>query len=525
MKIYKTTLVTIEPADIIGGVFRVPDGITKIANRAAAMVRGELETLIFSDSVTGVGHAAFFGCSKLKIIEFNENLLTVHGDAFHKCYGLESVKIPKRWLEFYHFLFQDSRKIRQIIRGDTVWPTEFCHNGWPYVLTDTAMTEFGEMKLGQRLAFSGDDIVGSFYVIAMINGRGIPLQIATKDAFHSPQTISELKCVYAHSHIANSDEYTLLDWGEPPRTDHPKHRHLRGFLRRHPCSWEKVVRIVRDTDADSFAGCLPAEWIAGVPKDEISTRTAAIHEILRNFATDSYGKPMYGNKKAWGKPAGELSRLLGKNIFIQYNNAGKFGRTFKISTDGVEKSLVLKIYHSDNNNDFFRKNRHDTEINNAILTGGRQDFNNVYLSGVGLRRAELYILGRWRDGNEPTKAETDRAKFVQPLRVFQYTDNQHIDENMLGGKFIDYGMVRVNRNLNWDRDMKKIVRTIGYYGSSKNPAAFLVPLNKYSDAQLARAVNYMKSRYADTKTGYTVYSPEMIMKLHLLEERLRARKK
>ena len=64
MEIKNNKLLRVEKADIIGGVFNIPDAITAISVCAFYGCTG-LTSLVIPESVTSIEYCAFYGCSGL----------------------------------------------------------------------------------------------------------------------------------------------------------------------------------------------------------------------------------------------------------------------------------------------------------------------------------------------------------------------------------------------------------------------------------------------------------------------------
>ena len=71
----------------------IPEGITKIQPAAFSNIK-TLEQVTIPQSVTEMGHRAFYGCSALKEIELPEGLTSIPGFGFFDCVLLEQVTIP-----------------------------------------------------------------------------------------------------------------------------------------------------------------------------------------------------------------------------------------------------------------------------------------------------------------------------------------------------------------------------------------------------------------------------------------------
>lgn len=104
MKIQNGVLVRVVNADIIGGVFNIPDSVTSIGDYAFRDCTS-LESINIPDSVTSIGYCAFYGCTGLKSIVIPDSVESIGKRAFRDCTGLKSIVIPDsvKWIGNFAF--------------------------------------------------------------------------------------------------------------------------------------------------------------------------------------------------------------------------------------------------------------------------------------------------------------------------------------------------------------------------------------------------------------------------------------
>jgi hypothetical protein len=71
----------------------IPNSVTTIGYDAFSFCSG-LTTVSFPNSVISISPGAFNGCSSLTTVDFGNNVTTIGGDAFRNCTGLASISIP-----------------------------------------------------------------------------------------------------------------------------------------------------------------------------------------------------------------------------------------------------------------------------------------------------------------------------------------------------------------------------------------------------------------------------------------------
>ena len=76
------------------GVYKVPDGITFIAEGAFANDEN-LVSVVIPDSVTEIGSGAFYGCTSLSSIDMPDSVTSLGSMAFYGCVSLQTVKLSK----------------------------------------------------------------------------------------------------------------------------------------------------------------------------------------------------------------------------------------------------------------------------------------------------------------------------------------------------------------------------------------------------------------------------------------------
>ncbi len=95
--------------------YRIPDGTTTLGQYT---LRGRewVETLIIPGSVTNIGNYAFYGCTNLKEVIFEEGTadLIIGNSAFYGCTALTSIEIPARTASLGTSIFSNATSLSEI---------------------------------------------------------------------------------------------------------------------------------------------------------------------------------------------------------------------------------------------------------------------------------------------------------------------------------------------------------------------------------------------------------------------------
>ena len=87
MRIQNSVLERVYNADIVGGVFNIPDAITAISDSAFYGYAG-LTSVVIPDSVTSIGTGAFDDCTGFTSITIPDSVTSIGRWAFRGCSGL-----------------------------------------------------------------------------------------------------------------------------------------------------------------------------------------------------------------------------------------------------------------------------------------------------------------------------------------------------------------------------------------------------------------------------------------------------
>ena len=109
-----------------------------------------LKTVIFENELTAIGKLAFYDCTSLNTIELPETVTSIGDRAFAGCTDLQKVVIPARVTEISDTAFANSNNVTLYCLNDSSAYTYAKQKNIPYVLTDNVM-------LGDA---NGNDVVG-----------------------------------------------------------------------------------------------------------------------------------------------------------------------------------------------------------------------------------------------------------------------------------------------------------------------------------------------------------------------------
>lgn len=99
----------------------IPAGTTKITD-SAFTTNDTITSVTIGDSVTTIGHRAFYGCSKLTTVKIGENsqLNTIGYEAFFGCSSLTSIYIPNSVTTIRSGAFSNCSSLTSIIIPDSI---------------------------------------------------------------------------------------------------------------------------------------------------------------------------------------------------------------------------------------------------------------------------------------------------------------------------------------------------------------------------------------------------------------------
>lgn len=87
-------LESVEPTDLINGVYNIPSGVTHIQPGAFYNVKTLLKKVIFPSSVESIGSHAFDRCTVLEDVIMTDNIRKIEAKAFKSCSNLKQITIP-----------------------------------------------------------------------------------------------------------------------------------------------------------------------------------------------------------------------------------------------------------------------------------------------------------------------------------------------------------------------------------------------------------------------------------------------
>ena len=99
--------------DEIQSSYNIPNGVTRIANRAFTNCIN-LTNVTIPDSITSIGHDAFYECKGLTNITIPENVLTIGESAFCGCSGLSNIDIPNSMTTISENIFKGCIALKQV---------------------------------------------------------------------------------------------------------------------------------------------------------------------------------------------------------------------------------------------------------------------------------------------------------------------------------------------------------------------------------------------------------------------------
>ncbi len=108
-----------EAAATVSGSYTVKDGTTFIASNAFKN-NAALTEIIFPNSLTDIGGAAFFGCDGLTSVVIPDSVTSLGGSSFSNCDGLKSVKIGNGVTDIKESAFYECKALTDILIGSSV---------------------------------------------------------------------------------------------------------------------------------------------------------------------------------------------------------------------------------------------------------------------------------------------------------------------------------------------------------------------------------------------------------------------
>ena len=94
MELVDNVLKRVTDEDIIDGTFIIPDGITKLEQKAFKDCES-LVNIIIPSSIKNVGQLAFFGCKSLVSITIPDGIDRIEQGVFRNCQSLTSIYLPE----------------------------------------------------------------------------------------------------------------------------------------------------------------------------------------------------------------------------------------------------------------------------------------------------------------------------------------------------------------------------------------------------------------------------------------------
>ena len=113
MRIENGVLIKVRKGDIKKGYYEIPEGVTKIGERAFYRC-SKLKAVKLPSSLREIEKFAFNNCSKIENIEIPEGVTKIGSAAFWQCINLKAVKLPSSLREIENSVFNNCSKIENI---------------------------------------------------------------------------------------------------------------------------------------------------------------------------------------------------------------------------------------------------------------------------------------------------------------------------------------------------------------------------------------------------------------------------
>ena len=90
----------------------MPENLNTIGHSAFASCTS-IVNIVIPDSVVAIGKASFSNCTSLESVTFSSNseLASIENDAFHHCFKLDEIRLPKSLEESNIVLVKDSTAV------------------------------------------------------------------------------------------------------------------------------------------------------------------------------------------------------------------------------------------------------------------------------------------------------------------------------------------------------------------------------------------------------------------------------
>ena len=242
-----------------------------------------------------------------------------------------------------------------------------------------------------------------------------------------------------------------------------KHVSLTKFFKGRFCDkYSEVVDVITKCQVNREAGCLPPEWIAVIPKEQIPEKTKEISQILQDFSRRTHSDksvPEYMLEPAIKDLSIQLSGALNTPVEASFLGNGAIGKAVKLVTDNG-KALVLKTNHS--NPKYGVESGHGVQIEAArgifvSSNNDRKKYAQTYFTRLGdVNASDSFMISRFvdkkdkaqaisrnikanieKDGMIVRKHEEDRDELLQVVNADTHEDNLVNDVCIdLGGCYI-----------------------------------------------------------------------------------------
>ncbi len=215
--------------------FRQSDGVLTISGSGAMTdfdsaedapwfsVRGEINKISFSGSITHVGNNAFRSCT-VQEISFPSGLKSVGASAFEDCFGLKSITLPQSVTSVGDFAFANNCSVKTVSGGDnvqTVGSYAFYRCSTLTAVTIPAATaSVGEYAFAYCTALKTVDIAqglvslgrNAFYFCPALTGVELPdtLQFIGESAFEGDRLLASVALGNGVTEIGDNAFYKCM---------------------------------------------------------------------------------------------------------------------------------------------------------------------------------------------------------------------------------------------------------------------------------------------------------------------------